>query len=398
MHSVIRSAALASVGTMLLVGVGCHREVTPAAETKPPKVSVAIPTFKSITDEDSYNGWLRPSATVDVRARVRGHIKKVYFYDGDMVKKGQALFELDPRPFQTAIDQAQSQANAIAAQAVSLEKDVARYTELVKTRAVTQQQLDKAIADVGYAHAQHDAMLEEVKAKKLDWEYSRITAPISGKIGRALLTEGNLVNAGGTDPVLATILDIDPIDIYFSVDEPALQKFISAERARQGKKADDDSKTPLRERKIQIRFALETDEGFPHQATLDFANNEIDAATGTITVRAQTENPNGLYQPGYRVRVRVPTGAPYDAVMVPEYAINTDQDRKFLLVVDSKGVVKRCEVKLGRLLDDGMQIVRTASPPLEKNTQVIVEGMQRARLNYPVEPIAEPAPTQTAAR
>jgi RND family efflux transporter MFP subunit len=397
MHSLIRSAVLASVATMLLIDAGCHREVAPAPEAKPPKVSVANPTFKSLTDEDSYNGWLRPSATVDVRARVRGHIKKVYFYDGDLVKQGQALFELDPRPFQTAIDQAQAQAKSIAAQAVSLEKDVARYTELVKTRAVTQQQLDKAIADVGYAHAQYDAMMEEVKAKKLDWEYSRITAPISGKIGRALLTEGNLVNAGGTDPVLATILDIDPIDIYFSVDEPALQKFIKADRAKQGKGADD-NKIPLRERKVQIRFALETDEGFPHQATLDFANNEIDAATGTITVRAQAANPDGLFQPGYRVRVRVPTGAPYDAIMVPEYAINTDQDRKFLLVVDSKGVVKRCDVKLGRLLDDGMQVVRTASPPLEKNTQVIVEGMQRARLNYPVEAISEPAPTQTAAR
>ncbi len=396
MHSLIRSAVLASVATVIFVGAGCHREVAPAPEAKPPKVTVANPTFKSLTDEDSYNGWLRPSATVDIRARVRGHIKKVYFYDGDMVKKGQALFELDPRPFQTAIDQAQAQANAIAAQAVSLEKDVARYTELVKTRAVTQQQLDKAIADVGYAHAQYEAMLEEVKAKKLDLEYSRITAPISGKIGRALLTEGNLVNAGGTDPVLATILDIDPIDIYFSVDEPALQKFIKAQRESQGKGADDD-KTPLRERKIRIRFALETDEGFPHQATLDFANNEIDSATGTITVRAEVENPKGEFAPGYRVRVRVPTGAPYDAILVPEFAINTDQDRKYLLVVDSKGVVKRCDLKLGRLLDDGMQVVRTANPPLEKNTQVIVEGMQRARLNYPVEPISEPAPTQTAA-
>lgn len=374
---------------------GCHHEAAPAPTAAPPKVSVSHPTFAKITDEDSYSGWLRPSAKVDVRARVRGHIKEVAFHDGDMVAKNQLLFELDPRPFQAQIDQATAQAKAIEAQRISLQKDVDRYTALVKTKAVTEQQLDKAIADLHYAEAERDAKLEEVKAKQLDLEYSRITAPIAGRIGRAMLTVGNLVNAGGSDPVLATINAVDPISLYFSVDEPALQKFMKAQPVGQEKNGGAD-KVPLRERKIPIRFGLETDEGFPHQALLDFANNEIDSATGTIEVRADVKNPDDLFNPGYRVRVRVPVGKEYEATLVPESAINTDQDRKYLLVVDAKGIVKRCDLKLGRLQDDGMQIVSSSTPPLAKDTQIIVEGMQRARLNYPVEPIAEAAPTQTA--
>ncbi|HEV2969848.1 MAG TPA: efflux RND transporter periplasmic adaptor subunit [Pirellulales bacterium] len=377
---------------------GCNKTAAPSAESKPPKVTVQTPVFSQVTDEDSYTGWLRPSEKVEVRARVRGHIKKVAFHDGDMVTKEQLLFELDPRPFQTQIDQALSQAKAIDAQRIALQRDVERYTELVKTRAVTQQQLDKAIADVGYAEAQVAAKMEEVNGLRLDLEYAKVTAPIAGRIGRAQLTEGNLVNAGGSDPVLTTIVAVDPISLYFSVDEPALQKFLKTEQDARAKSGTELDKRPLRERKIKIRFGLETDEGYPHEATLDFANNEIDSTTGTIEVRAEVKNPNGLFAPGYRVRVRVPVGAPYDAILVPESAVNTDQDRKYLLTVDAKRIVKRCDVRLGRLLDNGMQVVSAPNPPLAKDTQIIVEGMQRARLNYPVEPIAEPAPTQTAAQ
>jgi len=376
---------------------GCQKEVAAPPEPKPPKVTVSHPTFTQVTDEESYTGWLKPSAQVDVRSRVRGHILKVHFHDGDMVKKDQLLFELDPRPFQAQIDQALAHAKAIEAQKIAFEKDVARYQILIKSKAVSQQDLDKAIADVGYASAQIDSAMEEAKTKKLDLEYSRITAPIAGQIGRAMLTEGNLVNAGGTDPILTTIVAVDPISLYFSVDEPALQKFIKSERAGKENAAAPNT-TPLRERKIQIRFGLETDEGYPHTAMLDFANNQIDSETGTVQVRAEVDNYKGEFTPGFRVRVKVPFGAPRDTVLVPDTAVNTDQDKKFLLVVDNKGTVKRCDVKLGRLLDDGLRVVDSSKPQLAKDTQIIVEGMQRARMNYPVEPIMEPAPTETASR
>ncbi len=389
--------ALVTFAVAATFSAGCRQQAGPPPEAKPPKVTVSHPTFSQVTDEESYTGWLKPQAKVDVRARVRGHIQKVYFHDGDMVKKDELLFELDPRPFQAQIDQGLAKAKAIEAEKTSLEKDVARYQLLIKTRAVSQQDLDKAIADVGYATAQIDAAMEEVRTRRLDLEFSRVTAPIAGQIGRALLTEGNLVNAGGSDPILATIVAVNPISLYFSVDEPALQKFLKAERADKDKDGGAD-KTPLRERKLQIRFGLETDEGYPHTATLDFANNEIDSDTGTIEVRAEVDNPKGEFAPGYRVRVRVPVAQPKDAILVPETAINTDQDKKFLLVVDDKGTVKRCDVKLGRLLDDGLQVVSSSNPPLAKDTQIIVEGMQRARLNYPVEPIAESPVTEIAAQ
>ena len=150
-----------------------------------------------------------------------GHIQKIGFQDGEIVSKGQLLFQLDPRPFQAQIDQALAQAKALEAQQKSLDADVARYTGLVKTKAVTQQQLDQTIADAAYAAAQKDAKLEEVKAHQLDLEYAKITAPISGRIGRALLTEGNYVDANGSDAVLTTIIKLDPIAVYFSMDELA---------------------------------------------------------------------------------------------------------------------------------------------------------------------------------
>ena len=390
------AAACASAG-------GCRREVVSAAEPKPPKVTVAHPTFRQVQEEDSYNGWLRASAEVEVRARVRGHIQKVCFHDGDLVKADQLLFELDSRPFDAQIAQGLAQAKAIEAQKISLEKDVARYTELVKTKAVTQQTLDKAEADVAAAAAQEVAKMEDVKGRQLDLEYSRITAPIAGKIGRAMLTEGNLVNAGGSDPILTTIVAINPMDIYFSVDERAAQRFqksiesvSAAPKGDAGPKSEaapkanatDSGKAAkeptaaapeLRDRRIAIRFGLETDTGFPYTATIDFADNKVDSTTGTIAVRATTDNSKGLLVSGSRVRIRVPVGQPADANLVPDSAINTDLDRKYLLMVDAKNIVGRRDVELGRLQDDGMRVILSAKPPLQKTDSIIVEGLQRAR-------------------
>ncbi len=388
-------AALTAAGC--LCAGGCKKPAPAVPELKPPKVTVAHPTFAPVTDEDSYTGWLKPWEKVEVRARVRGHIKKVDFNDGDMVKKGEVLFELDPRPFQSKIDEAMAQGKAIEAQRIALQRDVDRYTELVKSKTVTQQQLDKAIADVGYAEAQKSAKAEEVKGLQLDLEYANVTAPIAGKIGRALLTEGNLVNAGGSDPVLTTIVATNPVSLYFNVDEPALQKYLATQKANDEKKGVTADKRPLREKNLKVRFGLETEEGYPHEATLDYVSNELDSSTGTIEVRALVDNAKNTFSPGYRVRVRIPAGTAYEAVLIPEIAVNTDQDKKYLLTVDSKGIVKRCGITLGRLLDSGMQVVKSSEPPLAKDTQIIVEGMQRARLNYPVEPIVEPTPTQTAA-
>jgi RND family efflux transporter MFP subunit len=297
---------------------------------------------------------------------------------------------LDPRPLQVAIDQAIAQSRALEAQKVAAEKDVSRYTELVKSGGASRQQLEKAQADADAYDAQIAAKQEEVKQHQLDLEYSRITAPIDGRISRAILTEGNLVNAGGTDPVLTTIVSQDPVYAYFSVDERTLQRYMSYRRATHG----DGAATPLRDRQVPFRFGMDSDDGYPHQGVLDFADNTVDPTTGTIQIRGVVKNDQGLFVPGSRVRVRVPVSEPYSAVLVPDSALLSDQDKRYLLVVDDKNVVSRRDVTPGKLLDDGMRVILPAGQGETSVTpadRIVVLGLQRARINYPVDPVVESA-------
>ena len=216
--------------------VGCQQ--TPAGSAPPPpKVEVDHPILREITDEDAFNGWLQASSVVEVRSRVRGYIQKVHFLDGDLVQANQLLFELDPRPFQVQIDQAVARSRALEAQKVAAEKELVRYTELVKTGAVSKQEQEKVQADAESYDAQIAAKKEEVKQYELDLEFSRITAPIAGRISRAQLTEGNLVNAGGSDPLLTTIVATNPMYVYFSVDERSLQRYMKSASSGVGRPA-----------------------------------------------------------------------------------------------------------------------------------------------------------------
>ncbi len=377
---------------MLLLGLstaGCDRGGSAPVQPPPPRVTVAHPAVQSLTDEDDYSGWLQAAKEVEVRARVRGHIDKIHFRDGDIVKKGQLLIELDPRPFQVAIDQSLAQEKVSDAQRVAAEKDLARQRELIVHHATAQSDVDKAEADALSYAAKVAAVKQETERLKLDLEYSRIKAPIGGRIGRAMLTEGNLVNAGGSDPLLTTIVSIDPIYVDFNVDERAMQHYQEIGAGRQSK----DKPQPLRERKMPFSFGLDTEKGFPHEGHLVFADNKYSAGTGTILVRGVANNPDGRLIPASRVRVRVPVSDKYRATLVPDTAVNTDQDQKYLLIVGEDKIVKRRNVRLGRLLDDGMRVI--LEPELKPNEWIIVEGMELARLNYPVEPVPESAPTAT---
>jgi multidrug efflux system membrane fusion protein len=242
--------------------------------------------------------------------------------------------------------------------------------------------VDKAEADTASLEAQIASSEEEIKRAALDLEYSKITAPISGKISRAMMTEGNLVNAGGSDPVLTTIVSTDPVYVYFSVDERALQRYRSTHGGTT-------RPSNLKDSQIKIKFALETDQGYPYEATLDFADNQVDRTTGTIQCRAVLSDPSGLLTPGSRVRIRVPTSDQHEVTLVPDTAILTDQDEKYLLTLDDKNVVQRRDVKPGRLLDDGSRVILSDDKQagLSPNDWVVVQGLQMARLNYPVDPI-----------
>lgn len=375
---------------------GCSPAVAePAPE--PPKVTVAHPEQRTLINYDEYNGWTEASATVEVRARVRGHIDKVDFVDGQFVKTGDLLFELDPRPFQSEIDRAKEQVTIAQAQQEAALKEEERQLDLQSKKAATKSDVERAIAQRKTWDAQINSANEEVKRRELDLTYARITAPISGKIGRAMMTAGNLVNAGGSDPLLTTIVSVDPIRVYFAVDERALLKYRNENRPGS---AGTGEGNPLKDSQVPFEFRLETDDSFVNKGVLDFADNRIDPQTGTIEVRGECANPDGKLLPGSRVRVRVPVSGEHSALLVPDAAILSDQDKKYLLCLNAENVVVRRDVELGRLLDDGMRVILPAAKPedsLATDDWIIVLGLQRARVNYPVQPMdADGEPTGSA--
>jgi RND family efflux transporter MFP subunit len=373
-----------------LLLAGCS-SAPPPSEAPPPKVTVRHPQQRKLRDYDEYNGWLAPVQKVEVRSRVRGHIRKVFFTDGEIVKKDQLLFELDPEPFKAEIEAAKAKRNIYVAQKEAAAANQARLEDLLRTRAATRREVEKARAETKSFQAQILATDQEIKRRQLDLQYSKVEAPIGGRISNALLTPGNLVNAGGSDPLLTTIYSVDPIYAYFTIDERSLSRYAKRILGIQ-KQNFTELLAALKHRNLPFEFRLESEEGYPHRGELDFVEPRIDRATGTLQARGVVKNPNGQFVPGSRVQVRIAVGEPYQALLVPDTAVLSDQDKKYLLVVDDKNIVHRRDVTLGKLLDDGMRAIQPSDKKGEGVTKadwVIVEGLQRARINYPVDPMKE---------
>jgi RND family efflux transporter MFP subunit len=364
---------------------GCTKE-TSAVEPPPPKVTIAHPTTRDLTDYEEYNGWTAPSETVDVRSRVRGHIMKVHFTDGQIVAKDKVLFDLDPEPFKAETGRAEGQLGISQAKLEQAEKEETRIKRLYERDAATIQEYEQAQAATKSFKAERDSNAKEVERRQQDEKFATIKAPIEGKIGRAMMTEGNLVSVGVADPVLTTIVDIDPIHIYFNVDERTLAQY------REQRTKSKEPLKPVEEAEIPFDFRMESEKGFPHHGVLNFADNRIDPDTGSIEIRGKADNADHLFLPGGRVRVRVAVSEPYQGVLVPDTAVLTDQDKKYLLCLNDEDVVIRKDVNLGKLLDDGMRVILPADGEQEGLTtkdRVIVVGLQRARINYAVEPMDE---------
>jgi RND family efflux transporter MFP subunit len=247
--------------------------------------------------------------------------------------------------------------------------------------------VEKAEADALALTAQISAAKNVITYANLDLEYSRITADISGRIGKSEMSEGNLVNAGGSDPLLTTIVSVDPIRVYFNVDERSMQRYAKSVGAAGGNLTD--LLANLRDRKAKFTFALDGQTEFANEGELRFGDNRVDPTTGTIQLYGHVPNANGMFVPGSRVRVRLTIGEPYQATLVPDTAILADQDKRYVLIVDDEKNVRRRDVTLGAISDDGMRAIVPAAKLPEGETvaqwQVIVDNLQRARLNYPVE-------------
>jgi RND family efflux transporter MFP subunit len=365
---------LAAVSVAALLA-GCEKSEpqTKRAEA-PPAVSVATPLQREIIEWDEYTGRFDAAEMVEVRARVSGYLNDVRFKDGQQVKAGDVLFAIDPRPFERVLEQARAELFAAKTKAQNAGLDVARGDKLVGV--ISEKIIDDRKSLLRETEAAVKVAEAKVKSAELDLSFATVTAPISGRISRTLVTAGNWVSAGSASgtTLLTTIVSQDPIFIYFDVNENNYIKYKRlAERGVKAGAADVGA---------PVEVALPDEKGFPHKGQLDFLDNRLDLGTGTLRARAVLPNKGGLFSAGLFARVRV-TGTPsYAALLLPDEAIGTDQTNKYVLVVDGGDTVARRDVKLGPLVD-GLRVVREG---LTAADWVITRGLQRARPGQKVEP------------
>jgi RND family efflux transporter MFP subunit len=365
----------------LLVGcagllTGCQETPTEAAPSAL-SVTVSVPLERETAEYEDFTGATEAVESVEIRARVTGYLTKVWFTEGTEVKKGDRLFEIDPRPFQAKYERERAQIEVRQADVKFREAELARAKGLLPKNAISQSDYDRAVA----AHEQAAASLAEARAAaaeaKLDLDFTELFSPITGEISRARVTPGNLVNADQTP--LTSVVSLDPMYVYFDADERTVLDFAKA--VREGRVKVHEGQRSL------VWMGLANEEGFPHQGVLEFAENRFDTTTGTIRLRGVFQNPQlsvggRMLMPGLFVRVRVPLGEPYQALMIAERAIGTDQGQKYVLVVNEKNEVESRRVTLGRL-EGRLRVIEKGLRPGER---VIVSGQQRARPGATVVP------------
>lgn len=364
------------IGLLALLGTACHRADAPtAAAPPPPAVTVSQPISKSVIEWDEYQGWVEAVDTVAVRARVSGYLDSIHFKDGAEVKKGDLLFVIDPRPYQAELDRTEADLLQAQTRFELASNDLARAQRLLKARAISEEEADSRSNAERTAAAAIQSARAAVETARLNMQYTRVTAPISGRIGRKMMTEGNLVNGFlGESSLLTTIVSLDPIYCRFDADEQAILKY--QQLARQSEQDN------LRGGKWPCEIELANETGFPHKGLLDFVDNQVDPTTGTLRVRGVFSNPDRVLQPGFFTRVRVPGSAPSQTLLIPDQAVGADQDQKYVFVVDEQDTVQYTPVKLGPLID-GLRVVREG---LHSNDWVVVNGLMTIRPGIKVNP------------
>jgi RND family efflux transporter MFP subunit len=359
---------------------GCGQGQKQAA-APPPKVTVAKPVERTIVDQDEYVGRFVPVDVVEIRARVSGYLARIHFNDGQLVKQGDLLFTIDKRPFQNTLDQSRANLETAKSNLVYTQSDLTRAQQLVRERTISEQIYEQRMQAFRNSQASVAANEAMVRQAELDLEYTELRAPITGRIGDRRVTQGNLVTggAGGNTTMLATIVSIDPIRFEFTFDEASLLRY---QRLAAGK----NEVAGLGGTAVRLKLLDEAE--FSHSAQMDFVDNVIDRASGTIRGRAQLANPDSLFTPGMFARVQVPASAPYPALMVPDVAIGTEQARKFLLVVAPDGTVQQKFPTFGQAVGQ----LRVIKDGLTPDDRVIVNGLMRARPGQKVTPQDEDAP------
>jgi RND family efflux transporter MFP subunit len=356
--------------------MGCARAPAEGPTAAPVSVTVSYPVERDVTDYADFTARIAAVDSVEVRAHAWGYLNKVNFKEGALVKKGDVLFEIDPRTYQAMLNQAKAKVAQDEAQLRFDETEYQRNLGLVRSEAVSRSELDKSAAARGVDLANIAADKAVVAARQLDLEYTKVVAPVSGRVSRYVVTVGNLIQSGDQNggTLLTTIVSVDPMYAYFEVDERTVQRVGQLIREGRAESALD--------REWPVALGLGTDEGFPHQGTINFVDNQVNPKTGTLRVRGVFPNKDEGLSPGFFARVRVPIGRPHQALLVSDRALDTDQGQKILYVVNDKNEVVSRPIRVGAV-HDGLREITDGLKPGER---VIVTGLQQVRPGITVEP------------
>lgn len=378
------------LGTALAATGGCQHQAPRAAPHERPVVAVSTPVERMVTDDADYPGRTEAVELLDVRPRVTGYLVQMPFKEGAEVKVNELLFAIDPRPYQAQLDVARGTQKRLEGQKKLVDVQVERYTKLVAKGAASQQELDTYVGQQAENLGGLAAATAQIAAAELNLQFCSIRAPINGQISRYFLTLGNLVNADQT--LLTTVVSLDPIYAYFNMDEPTLERIkraINAGRIKSDLEAPD----------MPVTLGLQTEDGFPHQGTVNFINNQVNPSTGTISIRGVFPNPKSArgvrpLAPGMFVRIRIPLGAPRRALLVADRAVVMDQGLRSVYVLDAENRVQYRQVRTGPLQDDGLRVITEG---LKADDRVIVNMLQQVRPHMVVDPEPVAMPTLQSA-
>lgn len=368
-------SALAPAGLLMLLAValsGCGSAAAPP-QMPPPQVSVAAVIKKDVTLWDEFTGRIEAVDKVEVRPRVAGYLEQVHFEEGRQVNKGDLLFQIDDREYRAAHARAVAEVERARSRAALAQRQLERSRQLVANKLVARNDLDLREDELAQAQADIKATQAAAEQARLNLEFTRVTAPIAGRVGKALVTPGNLVSPGTT--LLTTVVSMDPVYVSFEGDENTYLRYQGLERAG--------ALPSAREAGNPVRMGLADEEGFPHEGTMNFVDNELDAGTGTIRARAVFSNKDGMFTPGLFARVQLLGSGAQSALLINDRAVLTDQDRKFVYVIGPENKALRRDVKLGAQVD-GLRIVTQG---LTAEDRVVVNGVQKVFFpGMPVDP------------
>jgi RND family efflux transporter MFP subunit len=365
---IVRSAIFLVLASTVLIGCAPKRRPTPPA----PPVTVARPLSRTVVDWDDFLGQFQARNSVDVRPRVSGYLQSIGFKDGDLVRKGQVLFVIDPRPYQAALEQARGQEAHAQASLANAKIEAARGAQLLAAHAISQQAYDALLATERQDAADLVAAQGAVRAAALNLGFTRVTAPLSGRVSDRRVAPGNLVAADTT--VLTNIVDVDPIWFGFTGSEALYLKYQRASGAG--------TRTSSRQAANPVEIRLQDETAYRWKGHMDFVDNSLDAASGTIRGRAVIDNPGGFLTPGMFGHMRLLGSGPYQALLVPDQAVVTDQTNQVVYIVGPGNVVSVRHVQVGPL-SEGLRVIHSG---LSANDVVIIEGVQRAHSGQKVTP------------